>query len=192
MKDLSLHILDIVENSVNAKATSITIRINEDPLKKKLKIMIEDNGEGMDKKQINQVLDPFYTTKKLKKIGLGIPLLAQAARETNGGLKIKSNKNRGARIFAKFNTNHIDMKPLGDITETIINIIVAYAEFLNFKFTHQVGANIFEIDTRDIKDQLRDISISNPEVICFLRDKINQGLKEIKTGRYIYEEAKNW
>lgn len=119
MEDLSLHILDIVENAITANASKIDIYIDEDKEKDLQAIEISDNGSGMDEDAIKKVLDPFFTTKRHKRIGLGIPLFAQAARESEGEMKIESAVNKGTRIKTTFKLSHIDRKPLGDMNETM-------------------------------------------------------------------------
>lgn len=119
MQDISLHILDIVENAITAKATQIDVRITEDQRKDLLTIIIEDNGIGMDEISVHSALDPFWSTKPGKRIGLGLPFLAQAARESGGTLSIESRPKVGTKIVAEFARSHPDRKPLGDIHGTI-------------------------------------------------------------------------
>lgn len=119
MQDISLHILDIVENAITARATKINVRITEDRNKDLLTVTIEDNGIGMDNMSARSALDPFWSTKPGKRIGLGLPFLAQAAREGGGTLNIESSAETGTKIVAKFVLSHPDRKPLGDIHGTI-------------------------------------------------------------------------
>ncbi|NOY08382.1 MAG: ATP-binding protein [Spirochaetes bacterium] len=119
MYDLSLHILDIVENSIRAGARNVRIDIMQNTKKKRLDIIIKDDGKGMDDKEIRSACDPFFTTKKGKKVGLGISLFAQAAHATGGEIIIKSQKGKGTEVHASFNLYHPDMKPLGDMDETV-------------------------------------------------------------------------
>lgn len=119
MEDLSLHILDIVENSIRAKAKNIMILFKFQKDGDGLFIEIIDDGEGMDKDLIEKIKNPFHTTKKNKRFGLGIPFLKQSAEETGGFLKIESKKGKGTKISAFFHLDHIDMKPLGDLNKTL-------------------------------------------------------------------------
>lgn len=118
MKDLSLHILDIAENSVKSGATKIGIKIIEK--EETLTLIIEDNGKGMDKETKERALSPFFSTKKTSKYGLGLPLLKQACEATGGNLILESEVDKGTKVTAIFYKNHIDMKPLGDIRATLI------------------------------------------------------------------------
>ncbi len=125
MQDLSLHVLDIVENSIAAGAKNIKITISENIEKDVLTLTIQDNGQGIDKKTLDKVIDPFYSTKKIRRIGLGLSMLAQATKEANGNFHIKSKKGKGTTITATFVHSHIDRKPVGDMTETLITLIAA-------------------------------------------------------------------
>ncbi|MCX7830425.1 MAG: ATP-binding protein [Acidobacteria bacterium] len=136
MKDLSLHILDITENSIKSNATKITIKFIEE--KEKLTLIIEDNGKGMDEETKTKALSPFFSTKKTSKYGLGLPLLKQACEATGGNLLIESEVGKGTKITAIFNKNHIDMKPLGDIRGTLIALQTTHPEIeIDFDYDHK-------------------------------------------------------
>lgn len=119
MEDISLHVLDIVENSIRAGASEISIAVLEDPEHDILEVVIHDDGRGMDEETVQNVVDPFFTSKEDKRVGLGIPLLAQAAREGGGDLKIESKVREGTKITATFVWSHPDRKPMGDMDGTI-------------------------------------------------------------------------
>lgn len=180
MEDLSLHILDIVENSITAGAGRIEIEIAEDIEKNLLLIKIKDNGRGMDEEIIKMAYDPFFTTRRTtRRIGLGIPLLAQSAREAMGDVSIKSKKREGVTITATFKYNHIDRKPLGDIEKTLIVLITAHPQ-IDFLFEHRRGDCTYSLDTAEIKKDLGNIPINTPEVIKFIKDDISRWLNETK------------
>jgi hypothetical protein len=180
LEDLSLHILDVCENSIKADAAKIEIMIDEDTIGNTLLLEIKDNGKGLDKKTLSKVLDPFYTTRKTRRVGLGLPMLAQAAKEAEGDINIESQKGEGTTITVKFVHNHIDRKPLGNIAETIISLISMEQSDIDIVYTHQRDGSGFQFDTREIKEELQDVPINNPEVINFLRETINDGLKELE------------
>ncbi len=136
MEDISLHILDIVENSINADASKIKIKIMENISKDLLVIEIEDNGRGMKKEIVDQVLDPFYTTRTTRKVGLGLSFLAQAAEESKGDFIIKSKPGEGTKLKASFQHSHIDRKPIGDINSTIVTLITSHPE-INFVYEYE-------------------------------------------------------
>ncbi|MBI4699109.1 MAG: ATP-binding protein [Nitrospirae bacterium] len=180
MEDLSLHILDIAENSINAGASKIRIKINESPGKNILTVEISDNGKGMDEKAIKMAQDPFYTTKSRKKVGLGIPFLAQSAREAMGDISIRSGKDKGTVISATFQYDHIDRKPLGDIEQTL-TVLIAANPVIDFAYEHRRGRRVYRMDTAEIKQKLRDMPINHPEVIKYIKDSISQWLNDTKS-----------
>lgn len=118
MKDLSLHILDIAENSIKSGATKIVIKLIENS--ETLTLIVEDNGKGMDEETKKKALSPFFSTKKTSKYGLGLPLLKQACEATQGKLILESQPQKGTKVTAIFNKNHIDMKPIGDLKTTLL------------------------------------------------------------------------
>jgi signal transduction histidine kinase len=158
VEDLSLHILDIVENSIRAKASRIKIKIVEDTGKDLLTIEIKDNGQGMDEETIKKVLDPFFTSRTTRKVGLGLPLLSQAARESGGDIKIESKVGRGTRIKASFGYSHIDRKPLGNIEETLITLIAGNPE-TDFVYEHKKDELEYSLDTKEIRARIRKTAI---------------------------------
>jgi signal transduction histidine kinase len=138
MQDISLHILDIVENSVKAEATRVDITIVEDERSDLLSVEIRDNGQGMARETVKKALDPFYTSKPGKRIGLGVPLLAQAAREGGGNFTIKSDSGGGTCIVATFILSHPDRKPLGDMDGTVRMLQRTHPDILfNYEFVRK-------------------------------------------------------
>ncbi len=123
MEELSLHVLDIAENAIRANAKNIVIEISEDGYKDQLTICIKDDGDGMDKETIAKVLDPFFTTKDGKRVGLGLSLLSQMAQQTGGDLKIDSEIGNGTKVTATFRLSHPDIQPMGNIAETMATLI---------------------------------------------------------------------
>ncbi len=119
MEDLSLHILDVVENSIRARAEHVTIRLTENRGADLLTLEIDDDGEGMDEDTKARCLDPFFTTKSGREVGLGLPFLAQSAEETGGNLSIETAKGKGTKVTVTYNLSHIDLRPLGDISGTV-------------------------------------------------------------------------
>lgn len=150
MEDLSLHILDIVENSIRAHAKKIEIRIIEEKKKDLLTIEINDDGKGMDEKTLKDVLDPFFTTKNTRKVGLGLSLLAQSAEESGGSIKIESKPGQGTKVKATFGYSHIDRKPLGDVHESLKVLITANPD-IDFIYEYQKDNANYHLDTKGIK-----------------------------------------
>lgn len=178
MEDISLHILDIAENSVSAGATLIKITISVDTPKDLFSVEIEDNGRGIPEALRAEVLDPFYTTRTTRKVGLGLPLLAQSARETGGDISVRAGNTTGTIVTANFRQSHIDMKPLGDITETLVVLIAGNLQ-TDFIFTYNKNSNAFLLDTRDIKKELDGVPINSSPVLSFLRNYISTSLQDI-------------
>jgi anti-sigma regulatory factor (Ser/Thr protein kinase) len=179
VEDLSLHILDIIENSIAAGATSIEVQIEERITENLLIIKIKDNGKGMDKKKLVKALDPFYTTKKTRSVGLGLSMLAQASQEADGSFDIKSKPGQGTQITAQFVYNHIDRKPLGNMAETIVACLVSLGPGTDLRYRHCKDNNEFVFDTNEIRKVLSGVAINDAEIISFLKQHIEEGLSAI-------------
>jgi hypothetical protein len=178
MKDLALHILDILQNSVVAGAKLIKVQIDEIPGEDNYLLKFTDNGKGMDAEMVQQVADPFFTTRTTRKVGLGLPLLKQNAERTGGSLWIKSTPGAGTEVFVTFGYSHIDKLPTGDIAGTFALTVSSYPE-IDFIYTHKTPTGTFVFDTFEIKETLEDVPINNPQVITFIKDLIRDNLKEI-------------
>jgi signal transduction histidine kinase len=135
VEDLSLHILDIVENSIRANAKNVEIKLTEDEKEDLLILEIEDDGQGMNEEMKKQVMSPFFTTKQGKKTGLGLSFLAQSAEESGGNLSVESSVGKGTKVTATFGLNHIDRKPLGKLDETVKCLRMTHPE-INFLFNY--------------------------------------------------------
>lgn len=179
MRELSLHILDIAQNSVVAEAREIRIAIIENLVDDKLIIRIKDDGRGMDAETLERVIDPFYTTRTTRKVGLGIPMFKASAEGCNGSFEIRSALGVGTEIDAEFQYSHIDRVPLGNMAETLITIIQANTD-LDLIYTHCYNEKKFTLNTKDIKKTLVDLPINNMDVLLWLRGYINEALEEIK------------
>ncbi len=178
MDELSLHILDIAENSINAGATSIDIIIEDNVPENILSITVRDNGKGMDDDILRKVEDPFFTTKG-KKVGLGVPLLKQSAIECGGDFSIESLPGRGTTIRATFRRDHIDRKRIGNLTSTIMTIIAGNPEIdlsLSYRITLTEGELDFYFNTSEIKKIIGDIPINVPPVLKFIKEYLSQEL----------------
>jgi len=147
MKDLSLHIMDIVENSIRAEAKLIEIYLVEDLENDLLTLQIEDDGKGMDSETLQRAANPFFTKKPGKRIGLGLALLAQATREAEGKFEISSKPETGTKIMATFSYSHPDRKPLGDMYATLETLLAGNRK-VDFLYEHRRGANVTRFETR--------------------------------------------
>ena len=179
MLELAEHILDIAENSIRAGAGKVEIVINEDSAKDLLTIEINDNGSGMTKEEIKKVEDPFYTTKTVRRVGLGIPLLANAAEMAGGSLRLKSAKGKGTKLTATFALSHLDRQPMGNITTTMLTLIAGNSD-VDFIYKHRHNDRRFTLDTRQIRKEIEDVPINHPKIIKYIRGVIDEGLREIE------------
>ncbi len=179
MRELSLHILDIVENSLDAGARLVRITIEEDRHRHWLRIKIADDGRGMPTETRKQVLDPFFTTRKTRRVGLGFPLLEQAAKRCEGEFRIDSEPGKGTEVLATFRLNHIDLAPLGDMAGTLKGLIMSHPE-VDFVYTHAVDRDTFVLDTRDVRRELGDIPINHTDVLGHIGKMIDEFLEGIE------------
>ncbi len=182
MRELSLHILDIAQNSISAKATLINIEIEENTAKNLLAISVTDNGIGMDKEFLEKVTDPFITTRKTRKVGLGISLFKAAAERCGGNFFINSKVGKGTKIIATFKRDHIDRAPLGNIPDTLTTLIIAN-EQIDYIYRHLFNDKEFILDTREIRKILGEVPLSNIKVIDWINNYIIDGLKKIKSNQ---------
>ena len=173
MRELSLNILDIAQNSISAGAPLITIEVCESTTDNTLLIGIYDNGKGMSEEQVKSVIDPFFTTRTTRKVGMGIPLFKMAAEQTGGRLEIKSELGVGTEVKAYFKTDSVDFTPLGDVASTIQMLITMNTD-RDFVYKHIVNEKEFVCDTREIKEILGDVPLDTYEVSQWLKDFITE------------------
>lgn len=174
MRELSLNVLDIVQNSISAGARLISIDIIEDIATDTLTIKITDNGKGMTAEQVSKITDPFYTTRTTRRVGLGVPLLKMAAEMSGGHLSIESCVGKGTTLCAVFGYSNIDRMPLGDINGTLVTLISMNPE-LDFVYHRQKDNQDFTLDTRQLKAELGDVPLSAPEVIEWIKEYLTDG-----------------
>ena len=177
MKELSLNILDIAENSVKAKATLTEISIVEE--NDLLTLTITDDGCGMTDEILKTVTDPFYTTRTTRKVGMGLPLLKMEAELTGGSLNVNSKhisvypEEHGTCVCAEFNKNHIDFTPLGDVVSTITTLIQGHPD-TDFLFTHTTENHEISLDTRELRLVLEDVPLNTYEVIKWIEENLKE------------------
>lgn len=177
MKEISLNILDITENSVRAGATLTEITINE--TEQTLSLIIKDNGCGMTEQQLSGVVNPFFTTRTTRKVGMGIPLLKLSAEQTGGSFKINSvsekinTKNHGTTVEVVFFKNSIDYTPLGDVVATVTTLIQGHPD-TDFLFKHCYNSNVVLLDTRQLREQLEDVPLNTFEVIKWVEEYLKE------------------
>ncbi|RLD58426.1 MAG: ATP-binding protein [Bacteroidetes bacterium] len=179
MKNLSLHILDIIQNSIRAKANLIELEICEHLKENKFLITIKDNGTGVEKEKLNQILDPYFTSRKTRDVGLGLSLFKQNAERAGGFLKIYSKLGRGTVVRTMFEYNNIDRPVLGDIAG-VVTLLVASNPKIEFLYKHKTDNGEFFFNSKEIKNILEDVSVTEPKVISFIKEMINENLQSIK------------
>ena len=185
LTELSLHILDIAENSTRANASFIEIDVTIKPNEDMLSITIVDNGCGMNAEQLAQVTDPFFTTRTTRKIGLGIPFFKQAAESTLGSFSITSILGKGTTVNAVFGYSHIDRMPLGDLNSTIHTLLLMHPE-CDFLYRYRVNEKMFTLDTREFKEILQGIPFHTPEVSAYIKEYLQENETEINQGILIF------
>lgn len=184
MKELSLNILDIAQNSIKAGASLIEITLTE--TEDLLVITISDNGCGMSKELLANVTDPFCTTRKTRKVGMGIPLFRMAAEQTGGKLEITSVSEaddpirHGTVTTATFFKHHLDFTPLGDIVSTLITLFQSIGDY-DIVFLHRMSDGPYvKIDTRELRATLDGVPLGAPEVLVWIKDYLNEQYEELK------------
>ncbi|MBQ3393657.1 MAG: sensor histidine kinase [Oscillospiraceae bacterium] len=184
MQELSLNILDIAQNSVSAGASLIQIGVSaygEDG--RWLRITIEDDGSGMDEETLKSVEDPFFTSRTTRKVGLGVPLFKQASESTGGRFSITSEKGKGTLVTATFDTQNIDCTPLGRVNDTV-GILIGMNPDIDFTYTVERDGEQFVCDTREIRVMMDGVPLSEPEVVNWLKEFIEENQTEILRRRY--------
>ena len=176
MKELSLNILDIAENSVKAGATLITVSLTQ--AGNVLTIEITDDGCGMDAETVRRVTDPFYTTRTTRRVGLGLPLLKMAAELTGGEMHLQSQPGKGPKVCARFGLSHIDRAPLGDMASTVGGLIQCSPQ-IDFVYTVRTPDGEFVADTRQLREILGDVPLSEPAVAQWVREYIDENTRPI-------------
>ncbi len=176
MEELSYHILDIVQNSFTAGAKTVLIKIMDSDKDDTISFTIKDDGKGMSSEEIKKALNPFYTTKKGKRTGLGLPLLKETCEMCEGKFEIKSKKSSGTLIKASFKKSHIDRPPIGNLKDTVLTLIIG-AEKTDIEFIYIKDDKKFVLKTKDIKKQIGDIPINNPDIINFIKKYLDENIE---------------
>jgi hypothetical protein len=179
MKDISMHLMDIVENSIRAMASTIEIDIFESKLGNYYRLRIKDNGTGMEEEFLERVTDPWTTTRTTRKVGLGLSLLKQNCERTGGFLTINSVKGQGTVVEAELGLAHLDRPPSGNIAVTL-KLLIGANPSIRFIYNHHTDDGIFFLDTDEVHAQLEGLRIEEPGVLKYLQEMISENLEEIK------------
>ncbi len=182
MTELSLNVLDVVQNSIRADADFIKIQVEVNNEQDRLTIAISDNGCGMTAEQTAKAEDPFYTSRTTRPVGLGVPFFKLAAEATGGEFSIDSEPGRGTEITAVFVLSHIDRMPLGDMTSTVHALITLNTK-IDFIYIYKVDEKSFTLDTREFREILGDVPFDVPEVSTYIKEYLKENQSEIDAGR---------
>jgi len=178
LRELALHILDIAENSISAGASQVEISVVRNTRENQLVISVRDNGNGMDEEMLARVINPFVTSRTTRKVGLGIPMLKQAAEACNGGLTVDSQPGKGTEITATFQNNHIDRMPLGNLADTFLSLLIGTPD-VNWVLDYQADDQVFHFDDREVKAAIEGMPLTDYRVIEYLTATIKDGVAGI-------------
>jgi len=188
--ELALHVLDILQNAVEAGAASVVLEIEEDRAADRLRIVVSDNGRGIPPEALNSVINPFHTTRTSRHVGLGLPLFAAAAERAGGRLAVYSPSRHllghggqplgpGTTVEATFVLSHPDRQPLGDLTDTLLSFLLS-AQSPELCYMHRVDGETFTFDTTELRAQLDGLPLSHPLVYRWLSEFIAEGEAQIR------------
>lgn len=182
MEEISLHVLDIVQNSISADATLIGIEVDEQEADDTLTVRIRDNGNGMAPDLLEKVTDPFVTTRTTRKVGLGISLFVQGIRATGGDFKIESEVGKGTLLSGTYRRSHIDRQPLGDMAGTIRTLVLCNPD-IDFEYVRRFNGNTFTLDTRQLRGTLgSEVPLNAPMVQAWIQEYLREGEEELYGG----------
>ncbi|MDO9510211.1 MAG: ATP-binding protein [Bacteroidales bacterium] len=179
MKELSLYILDIVNNSTRANATAVEIIVHENEENDRLYININDNGSGIPATELVKVCDPYYTSRKTRKVGMGIPLLRMSAEACEGVLSISSEVGTGTQLHVSYQLSHIDRPAMGDIAG-VLYLLTTTCDNCEFNYIHHTSAGEFLYNSREVKEMMEGLPLQHPEVMKEIKRYIRDGLQQIK------------
>jgi hypothetical protein len=180
VRELSMHILDVLENALEAGATRMELSIDEDVAHDRLVIVVRDNGRGMDASTARRAVNPFFTTRTTRHVGLGLPLFAAAAERCEGGLAVESALGQGTVVTATFRHSHLDRAPLGKMADTLLACLLSDRAGTRLVYQHRVDGRLFELDTADLQTELGDVPLSHPRVREWLHEYIAEGEAELR------------
>ena len=172
MNDLSMHILDIVQNSISAGATRVSLTVDENPAADLLTIVIGDNGRGMTPEQVSRLSE---------KVGMGIPLLKQSAEQSGGEVRITSEPGRGTEVTAVFGYSDIDRPPLGDVANALM-ITASSNPRMDFLFTYRYNGEEYVLDTADVKEIFGEDAFSNLTIVKNIEEMLKENIEEVRNS----------
>jgi len=183
MNDLSMHILDIIQNSLSAGASLIELDVWEDVENNLLTITIKDDGKGMTPEQVAMVTDPFFTSRTTRKVGMGLPLYRQSAEQSGGTLKVASKAGAGTSVTATFGYDHIDRPPMGNLANAVVLLMSANPDHL-FKFTYKYNDRVYSINTHEINEALDGMPIHDVQIIKMIQQIIEENMLALRETEF--------
>lgn len=174
-----MHVLDIANNSLEAGSTLIEILVEERPGDNVLRVCIKDNGRGMDEDTVNRVVDPFYTSRTTRKVGLGLPLIKASSYRAGGEFSIRSVPGQGTEVDVSFQYDNIDRPPLGNMAETVFSLVILNPS-VDFVYSHCYRGKVFTMDTRKLKEVLQGLPLNTPEVALWLGEHLREGVSQLR------------
>lgn len=178
MNDLSLHVIDIIQNSLSAGATRIELTVEEDTAADLMRIVIGDNGRGMTGEQVRNLADPFFTTRTTRRVGMGIPLFRQSAEQAGGSLAVVSEPGKGTTVTATFKHSHVDRPPLGDMANSVILMVSANPE-TDFVLNYIFNGEEYSFDTVEVREALDGMPLNDTHVIAMLNEMVAENIKDL-------------
>jgi len=179
MRELSLHILDIARNSVEAGATTLQMAVVENQRFDTLELVVRDNGRGMDEATLRRAGDPFFTTRDTRDVGLGLSLLKATCERCGGSLEVSSQPGHGTEVRGTMQLAHLDRPPLGDMGK-VVQALACERGLTSLRYRHQADGKRFEIDTFELQKELGEVPVTDPRVLCWLAEFVKNGI--ISTG----------
>ena len=181
MRELADNILDIAQNSISAKASLVEIDITVDHSRDAVALRFADDGCGMSAEMAQAVCDPFTTTRKTRKVGLGLPLLKMTAQATGGDFAIESEIGRGTTVSVSFGLSHIDRPPMGDVPGSLFTLVLMNPG-VDFLFVYDVDGKNFTFDTRVVRETVAPIPLDHPEISAWIKECLYQEITELHGG----------
>ncbi len=181
MQDLAMQTLEILMNSIGAKAGTVILRIRDSEHDNRIDIEVEDNGSGMSPEMVKRVTDPFTTSRKTRKVGLGVAFMKGLTEQCNGSFDIQSTVGKGTIVRASVQRDHIDTPPMGDLGEMMMYAVQA-DDSIDFEFYYTTDKGNFEFLSRQVREELDGISLQEPEILLWIKGYINEGINHAKEG----------
>ena len=178
MKELSMHVYDLMENSTAANATEVRLTVRDSKKDNVYAFTIEDNGKGMSPEFMAKVTDPYTTSRTTRKVGLGLPLIKMNTTHCGGGMKLQSELGKGTRLDFWFQLDNIDRPPMGDLSGTIVMLCAAHQD-IHIIYTHTTDSGEFTFDTEEIKEALDGMDMNDVKVFKWLKEMVQENLEEI-------------